>query len=108
MENRRRFSRIDTLWKARYFLKEEERGWGNCTIIDFSRKGMGVEFHTSEKINVGSTVHLEIFVPTEFEPVCVEGKVKWIDQRKNDFVGGIEGYRINHEALDEDKFVRLS
>lgn len=108
MENRRRFSRIDTLWEARYFLKKGEKGWGKCTIIDFSRKGMGLEFHTSEEIDVDSTVYLEIFVPTEFEPVCVEGKLKWINPRKNDFAGGIEWYRINREALDEDKFARLS
>jgi len=67
-----------------------------------------MEFHSSEEINVGSTVYLEIFVPTEFEPVCVEGKLKWINRRKNDFVGGIEWYRINREALGEDKFARLS
>jgi len=108
MEKRRRFSRIDTLLEARYALKEGERGWGKCTIIDVSRRGMGVEFHTSEEINVGSTVYLEIFVPTEFKPVCVEGKLKWINQRKNDFVGGIEWYRINRNTLNDDKFVRLS
>jgi c-di-GMP-binding flagellar brake protein YcgR len=108
MENRRRFSRIDTLWEARYFLKERERGWGKCTIIDFSHKGIGIEFHTSEEINVGSSIHLDIFVPKELKTVCVEGKLKWINQRRNDFVGGIEWYRINREALGENKFVRLS
>ena len=108
MENRRRFSRINTLLEARYFLKEDKRNWGKCIIIDFSCKGMGIEFHTSEEINVGSTVHLEVFVPTEADPVCVEGKLRWINQRRNDFVGGIEWYRINREALGEDKFVRLS
>jgi c-di-GMP-binding flagellar brake protein YcgR len=108
MENRRRFSRINTLLEARYFLKEDKRSWGKCIIIDFSHKGMGIEFHTSEEINVNSTVYLEIFIPTEFEPVFVEGKLKWIKQRKNDFVGGIEWYRINREALGEDKFARLS
>jgi hypothetical protein len=69
---------------------------------------MGIEFHASEEINVGSTIHLEIFVPREFKTVCVKGKLKWINQRRNDFVGGIEWYRINREALDEDKFVGLS
>ena len=108
MENRRRSSRINTLLGARYFLKEDKRNWGKCIIIDFSHKGMGIEFHASEEINVGSTIHLEIFVPREFKTVCVEGKLKWINQRRNDFVGGIKWYRINREALDEDKFVGLS
>ena len=108
MKNRRRSSRINTLLEARYFLKEDKRSWGKCIIIDFSHKGMGIEFHASEEINIGSTIHLEIFVPREFKTVCVEGKLKWINQRRNDFVGGIEWYRINCEALDEDNFVRLS
>ncbi|RLI45414.1 hypothetical protein DRO61_10605 [Candidatus Bathyarchaeota archaeon] len=51
---------------------------------------MGIEFHASEEINVDSTIHLEIFVPREFKTVCVEGKLKWINQKRNDFVGGIE------------------
>ena len=105
MGNRRRFSRIDTLLDARYFRKDK-RGWEKCTIIDFSHKGVGIEFHTSEEINVGSNVHLEIFVPTEFEPVCVEGKLKWIDKKENDFVGGIKWYRINRAASDVDRFAR--
>ena len=108
MENKRRFSRIETLLEARYFQKGNKRGWGKCTIIDFSCNGMGIEFHTSEEINVGSTVHLEVFVPTEADPVCVEGELRWINQRRNDFVGGIEWCRINREALGEDKFARLS
>ncbi len=108
MRNRRRFSRIETLLEARYFQKGNKRGWGKCTIIDFSSKGMGIEFHTSEQINLGSTVHLEVFVPTEAAPVCVEGELRWINQRRNDFVGGIEWCHINRKALDEDKFARLS
>jgi len=108
MRNRRRFSRIETLWEARYFPKGNKRGWGKCTIIDFSSKGMGIAFHTSEEINLGSTFHLEVFVPTEADPVCVEGELRWINQRRNDFVGGIELCHINRKVLDKDKFASLS
>ena len=106
MSNRRRFSRIETLLEARYVQKGNKRDWGKCTIIDFSSKGMGIEFHTSKEI--GSTVHLEVFVHTEADPVCVEGELRCINQRRNDFVGGIEWCHINRKALDEDKFASLS
>ena len=61
-----------------------------CTIIDVTREGMGIRFHTDENISAGSTVHLEIPVLTELAPVKVEGIVKWVAQRGNDFTGGIE------------------
>jgi len=108
MRNKRRFSRIETLLKARYFQKGNKGGWGKCTIIDFSSKGLGIEFHTSEEINPGSTVHLEVFVPTEADAVCIEGELRWIHQRRNYFVGGIEWCHINRKELDEDQFASLS
>ena len=71
MENRRRFSRIDTLLEARYALKEGERGWGKCTVIDFSRKGIRAKICTSGEINAGSSILLGVFIPGELEPIIV-------------------------------------
>lgn len=104
MDNRRRFSRSDTQLKAKYFLEERKGGWEECTIIDVSRTGLGVKFHTGEEISAGSTIHLEISVPTELEPISVEGILKRMEQEGDDFIGSIEFT----EALDEDRFGRLS
>ncbi|MCK5421132.1 MAG: PilZ domain-containing protein [Deltaproteobacteria bacterium] len=94
MENRRSFSRFDTQLKAKYFLKERKESWGKCKVIDVSRKGMGIIFTTREKINVGSTVLLEIDVSTASNPVHVIGILRWIRKKGNDFVGGIESTKI--------------
>ena len=94
MENRRSFSRFDTQLKAKYFLKERNESWGECTVIDVSRKGMGIIFTTREKINVGSTVLLEIAVPTVSNPVHVIGILRWIRRKGNDFVGGVESTKL--------------
>jgi len=103
MEERRRFSRFPSQLKAQYFVQEKEGGRGKCTIINTSRKGMGIIFHTGEKISEGSTVHLEVFVPTELEPINVKGVLKWIVEGGNDFVGGVELTKI----LDDVKFAKL-
>jgi len=103
MEERRRFSRFPSQLKAQYFVQERKGGRGKCTIINTSRKGMGIIFHTAEKINEGSTVHLEVFVSTELEPINVEGVLKWIVEGENDFVGGVELIKI----LDDVKFAKL-
>lgn len=90
MENRRKFGRFDTKLKANCFLKERKGNGERCTITDISRRGMGVRFHARKKINIGSTVFLEIAVPTELRPVNVKGILRRINQRGNDFFGGIE------------------
>ena len=104
MEEKRRFSRFPSQLKARYFVKEEERSWEDCTIINISRKGMSIKFLARGKINVDSIIHLEVFVPTEIEPIIVEGVLKWFEQLKEgNSIGGIE----LKEVLAEDKFAGL-
>ena len=62
--------------------------------MDVSRKGMGIVFLTHEKINVGSTVLLEIAIPTALNPVRVVGIVRWIRKKDNDFIGGVESTKL--------------
>lgn len=94
MKNRRSFSRFDAQLKAKYFLKEREEHWGNCTVTDVSRKGMGIVFLTREKIHVGSTILMEIAIPTASDPVKVVGILRWIRKRGGDFIGGVESTKI--------------
>jgi hypothetical protein len=65
---------------------------------------MGIIFRAQEKIDIGSTIHFAITVPPEEEPVMIKGMLKWIRQRKDNLVGGIEFAEI----LDTDTFVKLS
>jgi len=90
MEERRKSKRFTINLKARYFLKGSKGNWEECTVINISHDGAGLEFYTSEKIVVGSTLFLEIFVPKVIEPINVEGVLRWVKQGKRDFIGGIE------------------
>lgn len=103
MEEKRRFSRCLTKLEAR-FLKEGEREWEKATIINISRKGMGIKFHASGKINLGSTIHLAIIVSGEADPIMVKGVLGWIKQKENYFIGGIK----LTEELEEVKWAKLS
>ncbi len=104
VRRRRRFFRYSTRLKAQYFLQEEVSGWKECTVITAARKGMGIIFRAQEKVDIGSTIHFAITVPKEEEPVMIKGMLKWIRQRKDNLVGGIEFAEI----LDTDTFVKLS
>ena len=97
-DDRRRFKRFETQRQACYFLKEGSRCWKECTIINVSRKGLGILFRTHERIKVGSTILLRIFFSTETESTSVVGMVRWMRKRKNDFIGGIESIKV----LDDD------
>ena len=92
--DRRRFERFDTQRKARYFLKEGSRCWKECTIINISRKGVGILFPTHEKITMGSTILLKVFYSAATESTSVIGMIQWMRKRKNDFIGGIESIKV--------------
>jgi len=73
MEERMRFPRFSRNLKAQYFQVGRKKEWGECTVIDLSRKGMGIIFHTDERINLDTIIHLEVSVPTSLEPITLRG-----------------------------------
>jgi hypothetical protein len=99
----RRFIRYSTRLKAQYSLKEKEIDCKECTVVAIARKGMGIELHSQDKLDVGSTIYFKILVPQESEAVMVKGEIKWIKQRKNDSTCGIEFT----EVLDKVTFNKL-
>ena len=101
MDEIRRLGRYVTQLKAKYFIDEDKGSWKDCTIININPKGVGVELN--EDINVDSTIHLTIIKPGESEPIIAKGVLRWIRQRKNDFIGGIE----LAETIDEITFAKL-
>ena len=103
MEERRRFGRFVTQLKAQYILKDSKRDCEECTVINMGRKGIGIRFTPHEKVDIGSIVHLEIFVPEKLKPTNVEAVIKWIEKRGDFLFGGIEC----NELLDEMKFSKL-
>jgi Tfp pilus assembly protein PilZ len=96
-EENRLHIRFSTNLNGRYFIEELGENWERCTVFDVSRKGVGIKFHTTETIQVGSTINLEIKVPSEREPMHLRGTLRWIKQEDNEYTGGIELI----EVLDE-------
>ena len=93
------FIRFSTNLKARYFIKEIGESWGDCTVFNVSRKGMGINFHTTEKIESGSTINLKIIITSELKPMDVKGTLRWVKQVEDECICGIE----LTEVLDEIK-----
>ena len=100
MKEKRRFMRFETELEAQYNAQGGKDDWEACTVISMGRKGVGVKFHSQEKVHIGSPIRLRIFVPEKMQPTSVKGVLKWTEERENVLFGGIEC----DELLDEMKF----
>jgi len=95
MGERRKYQRSQTERNGQYFLDGREGGFGGCTITNVSREGMGIRFHTDGKMNIDSTILLKITVPPVPKFVNVRGILKWIEEKEDHFLGGIELHYID-------------
>lgn len=103
MENTRQYKRYPTRREAFYCLQQGMTTKQGCTIINVSRKGMGILFHTADHVSIGEAIRLEIPVATAFEWISVSGMVKWIERVESDVIGGIE----LQKELSDVKFSKL-
>ena len=103
MNDTRRFRRYPIQREAYYFLQEGQADGYNCTIVNVSRKGMGIIFHTEDEIEIGSSIRVEVPVATSFEPISVRGMLKWLEKMGSDYIGGVELTR----ELNDVKFSKL-
>ena len=103
MDYTRQYVRYPTHREAFYCLQEAMAEKRECTIINISRKGMGVLFHAKDGIAIGAPIRIEIPVATALESISVNGMVKWVDTSDSAYVGGIE---LSKE-LSDVKFSKL-
>ncbi len=79
MEDRRKLYRFfPPFLNDQYFSREEKGSREQCVILNISRKGVGLKFHTGKKIKPGAAIYLEMYVPGESEPINLKGTLKWI------------------------------
>ena len=86
----RKYKRYPTHREARYFFKGTTGDGQLCTIVNVSRKGMGIIFHTDEEMRVGAIIRVEVPCTQSSESISVRGTVKWVDRMEFDIIGGIE------------------
>ena len=94
MKERRGFTRSIIPQNATFF---GANGWENCIIQEASNKGLGIEFHTKEKIIEGSIINLRVLMPSEPNPVMIQGILRWIKKKGEYFIGGVEWSSIHRD-----------
>ena len=86
----RKYKRYPTQREARYFLEGTTGDGQVCTIVNVSRKGMGIIFHTDEDMSVGTIIRVDVPITIPSESISVRGILKWVDSMDIDIIGGIE------------------
>lgn len=89
-EENRRSWRFPTVMKGCYFIEEKKGEGKECTIINISVNGAGLEFYTFETVSVNSKLFLEILLPDAEGTINVEGEIRWVKQGRKDCACGIE------------------
>lgn len=98
MEDRRKFKRFPVQLSARYLVSSEKE-WFNCTIINISRDGMGIEVRLQESIPRGLILKFKIIIPKKVEPIETSGILRWSKKLQGEmgFAGGIELFNKDSE-----------
>jgi len=86
----RKYKRYPTQREGRYFLEGTTGDGQVCTIVNVSRKGMGIIFHTDEDMSVGTIIRVDVPITIPSESISVRGILKWVDSMDIDIIGGIE------------------
>ena len=86
----RKYERYPTQREARYSLSDSNGHGQACTIVNISRKGMGIIFHTDVKIDVGAIIRVEVPIAGSSESIVTSGTLQWFDTMEIDIIGGIE------------------
>ena len=94
----RKYKRFPTQREAHYFLADSNGHKQACTIVNISRKGMGIIFHTDVEIDMGTTIRVEVPVKGTSQSISASGTLKWFDKMEIDIIGGIE---LINELSDE-------
>lgn len=86
----RKYKRYPTHREARYLPDNISGSAQLCTIVNVSRKGMGIIFHTDEEMRAGTVMHIEVPLTQCSEPIKVRGILRWVDRMEIDSIGGVE------------------
>ena len=99
----RKYKRYPTQREGHFYLEDVSGARQVCTIVNISRKGMGIIFHTDVEMSIGTAIRVEIPIPGSSETMSVNGSLRWFDRMEIDIIGGIELL----EELSEEEVARL-
>lgn len=86
----RKYKRYPTQREAHFYQEDISGSRQLCTIVNISRKGMGIIFHTDVEMNIGAAIRVEVTAPGSAETMNVKGHLRWFDKMEIDIIGGIE------------------
>ena len=106
VRDRRKYIRFPVQLIARY-SEENEEEWHECSAINISREGMGINVYTFREIPLGTAIRMEIIVPVKSDPIYLWGALVWLKEIKRNpkfnYLGGVKVTTID----SDDKWALL-
>ena len=97
MHERRHLRRFSLKLKALYTFDDTLDTWKDCSIIDMTYNGMGLQFPSPETIRIGSAIYLAIVIDEDVRPVRLKGVIQWGGEGADGCVCGVELAEIMDE-----------
>ena len=88
--NRRGKDRIKTTLNAQYFIKKQSSQYLECKVVNLSRTGAAVSVPLNEKLQCGSIMFLDIYIPKTLLHVSAQAEIKRIERHDNELIGGVK------------------
>ena len=109
--DRRKYIRFDTEIRVNFQIQEKRKDnilQGKISGISRNISVEGICFISKKKLKPGSRLELEIFLPSESKPLCLEGDVRWSNpfqskKGKAMFETGVKLFTFNKD--DANKFI---
>ena len=99
--NRRSKDRIKTKLNAQYFIKKQSSQYLECQVVNLSRTSAAVSVPINEKLQCGSIIFLDIYIPKTLSHVSVQAEIKRVESHKNELVGGVKFTELINQHIFE-------
>ncbi|MBL7132359.1 MAG: PilZ domain-containing protein [Candidatus Omnitrophica bacterium] len=110
-EERRRYVRVDIATKINFQVKEKVKEKTSPKSLPAISKNLSVEgicFNSEKELTPGTGLQLQMFIPSQAEPLLLEGEVKWSGpiqgKGKTMFATGVQLYTFGES--DENRYLR--
>jgi len=99
--NRRHKDRIKTTLNAQYFIKKQSSQYLECKVVDLSRTGAVVSVSINEKLQRGTIMFIDIYIPKTLLHVSVQAEIKRVERHEKEIIGGVKFTELISEPMFE-------
>jgi hypothetical protein len=99
--NRRGKDRIKTTLNAQYFIKKQSTQYLDCKVVNLSRTGAAVSVPIDEKLECGTIMFIDIYIPKTLLHVSAQAEIKRVERHDKELISGIKFTELISQPMFE-------